>query len=359
MIANLAQATASTLAAKAAVEATGAASSAPAIALALAALSRTPAPPVAARCVANDAQPVRPSTFEAVRQAALGRYLGRTPSACRAISLLHGRGCELHNDHVALRSFADESCGSGLAFLESLFLPFGYAARSSIDIPGLPVNARWYEPPSATSWPKVFISELRVAELPTEIARLVRERVGNYYLPAGAGPTCAREALAAGDALAIAGLMEAPPWASEFTAADEALLRSLASMDGERASALEYCAWTLTHAHRWNHLTLLVNTLGAGSPAHSLAELNALLLSEGFALNRAGGTDGYTQGSAAQRLEQSSTVADSAVHTFGCGTQRRVPTAFLELIERHDGFGAFLGANARGIFDSTSTLRRE
>lgn len=333
-------------------------SAAPAIALALAALSRAPPPPAAARCVANAAQPSRPEVFCAVREVALARYLGRTPSACAAIALLHSRGCLLHNDHVALRSFADGACGSGLAFLESLFLPFGYVAEDPLEIPGLPVNARWYEPPESTNWPKVFISELRVAELPPEAASLVRERVGGYYLPGGAAQASARAALAAGDAHAIADLMEHPPWSRAFTAADEARLRELARAAGAPASALEYCTWTLTHAHRWNHLTLLANTLGARSPVRSLGALNALLLSEGFALNPAGGADGHTQGSAAKQLEQSSTLADSALHTFGCGAQRRVPTAFLELIERHGGLRGFLGGNARGIFDSTSTLGR-
>lgn len=334
------------------------ASSAPAIAFALAALSHTPPPPAMARCVANAAKPVQQEMFGAVRETALARYLGRTPTASRAIELLDSRGCYLHNDHVALRSFTDVTCGSGLAFLESLFLPFGYAAEDWLEIPGLPLNARWYEPPESTNWPKVFISELRVAQLPDQAARLVRERVGGYYLPDGEAHANARAAFASKNASALADLMEDVPWARAFNAEDEAALRALARKDGAPASALEYCTWTLTHAHRWNHLTLLVNTLGAGSPVRSLSSLNSLLLAEGFDLNPAAGADGHTQGSAAKKLEQSSTVADTAPHVFGCGTTRTVPTAFLELIERHDGFRAFLGGNARGIFDSTSTIGR-
>mmetsp|Transcript_41752 Transcript_41752/g.103007 ORF Transcript_41752/g.103007 Transcript_41752/m.103007 type:complete len:150 (-) Transcript_41752:496-945(-) len=136
--------------------------------------------------------------------------------------------------------------------------------------------------------------------------------------------------------------------------ADEARLREMAREEGANTSALEYLAWTLTHGHRWNHLTLLVNTLGPDAPVGSLSQLNALLRKDGFSLNPAAGEDGFTQGSAAKKLAQSSTVADSGLHTFGCGTTRAVPTAFLELIERHDGFRGFLGSNARGIFDSTS-----
>ena len=113
-----------------------------------------------------------------------------------------------------------------------------------------------------------------------------------------------------------------------------------------------YAAWTLTHGHRINHLTVLQNALGVAELG-SLQELNAALLAQGFAFNQAAGSDGLTQGSKASRLEQSSTLADSVTHTFGCGAARDVPCAFLELIERHEGFRGFLGQNARGIFEST------
>ena len=71
----------------------------------------------------------------------------------------------------------------------------------------------------------------------------------------------------------------------------------------------------------------------------------------------AGGSDGLTQGSVASRLEQSSTVADHVEVTFGCGKEERLPCAFLELIQRHDGFRGFLGQNAKGIFASTHAGR--
>ena len=65
------------------------------------------------------------------------------------------------------------------------------------------------------------------------------------------------------------------------------------------------------------------------------------------------GAVGRAQGSRDRHLEQSSTIADTVPHTFGCGTAAEVPCAFLELIMRHQGYRGFLGANAKGIFDST------
>lgn len=328
-------------------------------ALALAALMRGPPPSATARCVANGKRPMQPHTFGAVYALALSRYLGRTPSAVRAITMLQERGCVVHNDHVALRSFTHPAIGSGLDYLETLFLPFGYAAEASLQIPGMPLNCRWYEPPEASSWPKVFISELRVADLPERAAEVVLKTIPPGFYRAAALP--ATDAVCAGDADVIANLMEQPPWLAAFSAEDEASLRSLAASDRENSSALEYAAWTLTHAHRWNHLTLLVNTFGkraADAELGSLLKTNALLVAQGFALNPAGGLDGWTQGSQQVHLEQSSTVADTTLHTFGCGREKAVPGSFLELIERHAGFRGFLGQNARGIFDSTGTVKR-
>jgi hypothetical protein len=134
-----------------------------------------------------------------------------------------------------------------------------------------------------------------------------------------------------------------------------AIVRAADGGDTALRSATEYASWTLTHAHRINHLTVLQNVLGA--EWGSLRSLNALLVAEGIEFNPAGGADGLTQGTRALCLEQSSTVADRIPHTFGCGNEQSVPCAFLELIERHEGFRGFLGQNAKGIFESTKMRR--
>jgi hypothetical protein len=273
-------------------------------------------------------------------------YLTRTPSAVRAVELLAAQGARIHNDHVALRSFAANGT-SGLAFLGGIFTSFGYAAQPEVTIPGLAVNARWFEPPEITDWPKVFISELRAEELPVTASAIVQRHVGNYY-SSGAAVT----AQGTRDASALMDMLETPPWC--VSAEDEMKVRAVGVEDPQLAGAAEYAAWTLTHGHRWNHLTILLN--GANLPGVStLADLNALLQAEGFTFNRAGGADGLTQGSVAVKLEQSSTKADLVPHTFSCGASREVPCAFLELIHRHEGFRGFLGSNAKGIFSSTNS----
>ena len=149
-----------------------------------------------------------------------------------------------------------------------------------------------------------------------------------------------------GDGHALAALLDEPPW--QPSAEEVEIVRT----SGGGGNACEYAAWTLTHAHRINHLTILQNALGIPE-LDSLAALNAHLQAEGFEFNAAGGSDGLTQGSPEKHLEQSSTLADQVAHTFSCGTKQQVSMAFLELIQRHEGYRGFLGSNARGIFDST------
>lgn len=319
---------------------------APAVMSAMQTLIRGLPIPAAERCVSNPNLPARAPLFGKVREQLLSNYLVRTPSCVRAIELMNDAGARIHNDHVALRSFNDGSGGSGLAFLEEVFLSFGYAPEDSITIPGLPVNARWLEPPETTDWPKVFISELRTDDLPSEVAEVVSRHVQGYYKTGAA-----RNALESGDARALVKLLEVPPW--NISAAEEESVRAVSAACPELAGAVEYAAWTLTHAHRWNHMTLLLN--GSDLPGvNTLQEFNAFFKKEGFVFNNAGGTDGFTQGSAEVRLEQSSTKADLVEHGFACGAVRKVPCSFLELIHRHEGFRGFLGQNAKGIFNSTS-----
>jgi len=295
------------------------------------------------RCV-NNPQPARHAEiFAEVRERLFEAYVRRTPSFVKAVELLTARGGEIHNDHMALRSFVDSQGRSGLKFFETIFQHFGYAAQEPLVIPGLCVNARWYEPPEETNWPKIFVSEMRIQELPSTAAEVLFRHVDGYY-------DTAKAEAALGDAVQVADLLETPPW--NPTVQEMQTLRGMAAEPG-MGNALEYASWTLTHGHRINHVTILLNTLGIQG-VNTLADLNALLQSEGLVFNPASGSDGLTQGSPAVSLEQSSTMADVVPHRFSCGTEEVLPCSFLELIQRHSGFPGFLGQNAKGIFASTN-----
>jgi len=317
---------------------------------AFAILTRGSILPAATRCVVNTAVPRTAQCFQQAWHALLRTYLERTPSAVQAIACLDELGGRVHNDHIALRSFVDSRGESGLDYLGAVLSAFGYAREEDIVIPSLPVNARWYEPPAETDWPKVFVSELRTAELSPEASAIIYSHVDGYYREA---QSRVNRCIVSGDGDELARLLDEPPWSPSV--AEVAAVRAADGGDAGLRAATEYASWTLTHGHRINHLTILQNVIGLGEDARTrdLASLNAFLAAQGLKFNAAGGSDGLTQGSPALHLEQSSTVADLVPHTFGCGTTEEVTCAFLELIQRHDGFRGFLGQNAKGIFQST------
>lgn len=328
-----------------------------ALALRLLTSANATRPSAAERCVANSLAPHSRATFDRLREDLLSVYLERTPSAQRAIELLAARGARsVYNDHIAMRSFVDGAGRSGLAWLRRLFLHFGFAEQPPIVIPSLPVNAVWLEPPGTTDWPKIFISELRTSELPEPAASAIFSILGDHYerLDAAASAALNRSDDPEDSSAALLDLLDTPRWSLSSDA--ERAVRAVGHRSPEHAAAAEYAAWSLMHGHRVNHMTILLNSLALPAVS-SLSDLNELLRHGGFVFNAAGGTDGYTQGSAATLLEQSSTVADTIEHDFSCGTRRRVPCAFLELIHRHGGFGGFLGQNAKGIFSSTNQKR--
>ncbi len=294
-----------------------------------------------------------PAAFDAVVENLLGAYLERTPTAVRAVHLLQGRAAHsVHADHVAMRAFVDSNGASGLAFLHDAFVAAGYAPQPDITIPSLPVNARWFEPPAQTGWPKIFCSELRTRELPPAASRIIYKHIDGYYDARGRiALGAALAALRGGDGATLTALLDEPPWRPSWE--DVQLVRSL-GQDAALRAAAEYASWTLTQGHRVNHVAILQNVLGLEhAGVVDLQSLNALLQENGMVFNPAGGSDGWTQGSVAVHLEQSSTLADHISHEFSCGAVKDVPCAFLELVQRHDGFPAFLGQNAQAIFAST------
>lgn len=281
--------------------------------------------------------------FTRFRDLELQAYLQRTPSAAQVIELLRSHGGRIVNDHVALRCFQDRAGAGGLEELEKVFLNFGYQREDKIQIGALLLDCYWYEPPEATNWPKVFISELQVSHLPPEAQECIWEVIGDYYTR---GPVSQKVLQ---DPQQLFELLETPPWNPSSTQYDRLL--ALAGDHPELNNALQYAAWTLIHAHRWNHFTVLLNDLGLDQ-FQKLEDLNAWIKDHGFAMNQFGSSE--IQGAEEKLLKQSSTVADPCTHRFADGVTRSVPGAFVEFIERFPGMRGFLAGNAKGIFTSTN-----
>lgn len=253
-------------------------------------------------------------------------YVATTPQAERIQRLLSDRGERVVNDHVALRTYGVP--GLGIAELARPFEALGWQQQADrYRFEDKKLVARYWQHPDP-ALPKVFISELCVTELSPAAHQIIEGLV--RQLPAG---------FSARPDLPWAGR----PWRVRRAEYESLLLES------------EYAAWVAAFGFRVNHFTVLVNAL---TTFPDLESLNAFLVDHGFALNAAGGA---IKGTPAQRLEQSSTIADSIEVDFD-GEKHRVPSCYYEFARRYaedDGslFQGFVPASANRIFESTDVNR--
>jgi hypothetical protein len=263
-------------------------------------------------------------------------YVASTPQAEKIHALLAARGETIRNDHVALRTFGSALPGEhgpaapdiGVTTLARVFEKHGWIAQpDTYTFPEKHLRARYWRHPDG-ALPKVFISELVLAEMSPAVRRCVAALVAQLPTEIGAR-----------DDLPWIGR----PW--RVTHADYLAL----------LAESEYAAWVAAFGFRVNHFTVDVNAL---STFPDLAALNAFLVEHGFRLNDAGGT---IKGTPVDRLEQSSTMADSIEVTFATetgDTTVRVPSCYYEFARRYplpsgELFQGFVPTSADKIFEST------
>ena len=252
-------------------------------------------------------------------------YVAITPQAARIHALLAARGETIVNDHVALRAFGVP--GLGVDALARPFERLGWEPRDAYRFDDKHLVARYWQHPDPAR-PKVFISELVLAELPAAAQDHIRALVAQ--LPAGFAD---RADL---------------PWAGRPWRLATATYRALLEVS-------EYAAWVAAFGFRVNHFTVDVGRL---TTLPSLAAVNDLLTAAGFSLNTSGGV---IKGSPADHLEQSSTLADLVDVPFTDATLR-IPSCYYELARRYplpSGalFQGFVPTSADKIFESTDVVR--
>jgi hypothetical protein len=253
-------------------------------------------------------------------------YVATTPQAERIHKLLAERGEVVQNDHIALRTFGLP--GIGIAALARPFEALGWVAQPDhYRFDDKKLVARYWKHPDETL-PKVFISELCVYELSGSSVQIIQDLVAD--MPKDFGQRMD---------LPYAGR----PWPVRKAQYDSLLAES------------EYAAWVAAFGFRVNHFTVNVNAL---TTFPDLLSLNAFLLDHGFTLNESGGA---IKGTEADRLEQSSTRADTIEVAFA-DTTLRIPSCYYEFARRYpqgDGelFHGFVPKSADKIFESTDVRR--
>ncbi|NLS14670.1 DUF1338 domain-containing protein [Vibrio sp. SM6] len=252
-------------------------------------------------------------------------YVARLCPSARQVHALLAHGGAIVNDHIALRTFNLPPLA--LDVVAAPFMALGYEAKEEYQFVEKKLRAKYYQHPDP-SWPKLFISELRVELCSSKLQRQVEHLLAACEVKRFADP---------------AFLYSGRPW--PLTQAQYYAL----------AQESDYAAWVAAHGFGANHFTVSVDDLAScANDAWTLTKVNQILVDAGFNLNRVGGA---IKGSPTLGLEQSATMADSVTVDFDDGTAV-IPGGFYEFACRYeiDGvrFQGFIPDSANAIFDSTS-----
>jgi hypothetical protein len=281
-------------------------------------------------------------------------YAERVPYARTYQQMLAELGGKFVNDHIAYRSLA-LNVGAyylGISNVRRIFDALEFKERGRIDFPDQKLFAHYVQH-AEPDFPKIFVSELKVNELPGEVAQKIREAVDDYS-----------EVLSDADVKAIDSLRDGG------TISDELLERTFRFFrqvpwspppeDTVQAvnAASQYGAWVLLHGYNVNHFTGYVNRHGI-KQASDIESLVDELKKRGVPMKP------EIEGQRGSKLRQTSTEAVRVpVKVRGAdGSPKEIEWtyAYMEYAERGEVeengkrvlFEGFLGPQATQLFDMT------
>jgi hypothetical protein len=241
------------------------------------------------------------------------RYKSRVPDVSRVTNGMVEKGIikyprEISNDHIAFRTIGVPKLG--IHSFEKIFLHHGYEKKDFFFFEGKKLNAFWYSPPSP-KYPRVFISELIVNDMPEEIQDLVM----SYTNDVKSDPV---DALNLEDAEAVDNFLHQPLW------------RLPSWIDYQKLQKFsEYAAWVIYNRYYLNHYTISIHDLMIGY--NTIGEFNSFLESIGVILNDSGGKIKISKDGL---LLQSSSVSQLVEAEFHGGEKKMIPGSYVEFCER-------------------------
>lgn len=280
-------------------------------------------------------------------------YSARVSYARTYQQMITVAGGTVANDHIAFRSLrmtADSPQGEinlGIDYLERVAKFFGYEAAGEYTFPETHLYARHYRHPQQEKFdlPKLFISELIVDELPTDIVQLTYQTIATANFSRFTTP-----------------LLNVQDFQQIFTRPWQPPLRSVVEQVNKFT---QYGAWVLLHGYAVNHFTGYVNRQNTpeypdiDSTARGLANLGVPMKAE-------------IEGDIACGLRQTATQAVKEMVTVLDDINKeeiQIPWtyAYYEIAQRYTLevepgnqklFDAFLGNNAQHLFEMTRLSRK-
>ena len=281
------------------------------------------------------------------------RYRGRVSYVRTYEQVIQKAGATFVNDHIAFRTFATQQPLAGIATISRIFEALGYRAAGSYHFDDKQLSAIHFQHANP-QFPKLFISELKVWELPVAARQTIEKAVRSHR------PAIGGEALAA-----LVNLDREDSLAAELLPQVVAQFHELPWIlpAREEVQALnkvsQYAAWVLVHGYNVNHFTSLINSHGVPALADIEKTIEAL---------KAAGVPmkAEIEGERGSKLRQTATEAvtiDVAVHDRGLPAKMPWTYAYFELAQRDNvpdpetgkpvRFEGFLGPQATNLFEMT------
>jgi Domain of unknown function (DUF1338) len=292
---------------------------------------------------------MKPEKIKEIWESLWQEYINRVSYARTYQEMIVQKGGTIANDHIAFRSLRldiDTNQGKinlGIKLFEPLLNNLGYKAAGEYTFPETHLYARHYQHPQQAEYdlPKLFISELIVEELSTNIAEIIQSTVSSanleYFTP---------------NSQLNPQKIFTRPWKPPLHSVIETVNH-----------VSQYGAWILLHGYAANHFTGYVNRqntpqyLDIDSTALSLSKLGVPMKAE-------------IEGDIAVGLRQTATHAVSEMVTViddETQTEIQIPWtyAYYEIAQRYfvevepgkqELFDAFLGRNAQNLFEMTRLL---
>ena len=256
-------------------------------------------------------------------------YIHQNPSAGKIFNLFTDEGEKVVNDHIAFRTLDYPEIN--IDVLADQFIRNGYVPKGEYVFRDKHLFARHYELPGEKNMPRVFISQLILADCTQYIQKTFRklmDKTGKVRF--------------ASDDLIFSGSLFSPLSYEVYTRLRE---------------ESEYAAWFYVFGFRANHFTVSINSL---NKYNDIYKVNELLKKNGFLLNNSGGE---VKGTPDDLLQQSSTMADIVRIKFIEG-EFEVPACYYEFAQRFPDssgqlYSGFIAKSADKIFESTNFYQKK
>ena len=286
------------------------------------------------------------------------RYRSRVSYVQTYEQVIRKAGATFFNDHIAFRTFACQQPLTGIASISRVFEALGYRAAGSYHFEDKQLSAIHFQHANP-QFPKLFISELKVWELPAAQREVIDRIVRSHRPPVSERLLVALQDLDSKNRDPRSPNLDSllPDVVAQFHDLPWLLPRREDVVELNKVS--QYAAWVLVHGYNVNHFTSLINSHGVAS-LDDIEKTIAALSAAGVPMKA------EIEGERGSKLRQSATEAvkiDVQVSDNGMPAAMPWTYAYFELAQRNlvsdpatgkqVRFEGFLGPQATNLFEMT------